>query len=61
MNWTPIAAGPPTTAKPVIVWSRSGVWYEAVWSHSDVIFYQVNTGAPIPNVTHYCEITAPVD
>ena len=60
VNWVRIAdCQPPLYV--VIAWARSGFCYDAVWSPSDEIFYQVNTGAPLPNVTHWLDITAPVD
>ena len=58
MNWVRLADRPPPPYA-VIAWTRSGVWYEAVWSPSDEIFYQVNTGAPLPNVTHWLRIIGP--
>ena len=60
VNWVRLADRPPPLYS-VLAWTRSGAWYEAVWSPSDEIFYQVNTGAPLPNVTHWLDITAPVD
>jgi len=61
VTWVPIADRQPTTYEPVLVWTRSGVWYEASWSPSDETFYQTNTGAPISGVTHFSVVTGPMN
>ena len=59
MTWVRFADRQPPPLQPVIVWTLTGTWFQATLYKGR--FYQSNTNVGISNVTHWCEVTAPVD
>lgn len=59
MSWVRLADRPPPPLQPVIVWTTAGTWFQATFH--DHRFYHCGTGVGMNNVTHWCDVTAPVD